>query len=151
MKKNYGVCVVAVLASSVALAIFGAGAAQASSPDERIVCTALPGQPWLGEAKIKAIFGMSDYIRVDFKVSRTHCYEFYAIRKNGDIVEAYYHPVTGEVIKRNVLLHATGEAAAASTANVAVNAASAASSMGAAVAVSPASAVSAPGQPASGY
>lgn len=147
MKKNYGACAAAVLAGNVALAIFGAGAAQAqaSSPGERIVCTALPGQPWLGEAKIKAIFGMSDYIRVDFKVSRTHCYEFYAIRKNGDIVEAYYHPVTGEVIKRNVLLHATGEAAASGAA------ASATSSMGAAVAASPASAVSAPGQASSVY
>ena len=133
MKKNYGAGVVAVLAGSWALAICGAGAAQASSPGERIVCTALPGQPWLGEAKIKAIFGMSDYIRVDFKVSRTQCYEFYAIRKNGDIVEAYYHPVTGDIVKRNVLLHAAGEAAAAS----AVKAASAAS------------AVSAPGQAAS--
>jgi len=50
---------------------------------------------------------------VEFKVSRTNCYEFYAIRKNGDIVEAYYHPVTGEIVKRNEVLHAPGTAASA--------------------------------------
>ena len=47
---------------------------------------------------------MQDYVRVDFKVSRTNCYEFYAIKKNGDIVEAYYHPVTGQLVRRNELL-----------------------------------------------
>jgi len=50
---------------------------------------------------------------VEFKVSRTNCYEFYAIRKNGDIVEAYCHPVTGEIVKRNVVFHTLGAAGAA--------------------------------------
>jgi hypothetical protein len=107
----------AVLACGVVLAAFGAGVgvAHASSPIERIVCTTLPGEAWLGEEKIKAIFGMQDYLQVDFKVSKTNCYEFYAIRKNGDVVEAYYHPVTGKIVKRNVLPHATGAADAGST------------------------------------
>jgi hypothetical protein len=113
MKKNHGTCAAALLACAVALAVFGAGAAQASSPNERIVCTAQPRQAWLGEKKIKAIFGVNDYMQVNFKVSRTNCYEFYAIRKNGDVVEAYYHPVTGELVKRNVIAVAPGAASAA--------------------------------------
>ncbi|ABM36431.1 PepSY domain-containing protein [Polaromonas naphthalenivorans] len=113
MKKNHGACAAAVLACGVLLAACGAGVAQASTPNERIVCSTLPGQAWLGEKKIKAIFGVGEYLRVDFKVSRTQCYEFYAIKKNGDVVEAYYHPVTGEIVKRNVILQGPGAASAA--------------------------------------
>lgn len=113
MKKNHGACAAAVLACGAVLAACGAGVAQASTPNERIVCSTLPGQAWLGEKKIKAIFGVGEYLRVDFKVSRTQCYEFYAIKKNGDVVEAYYHPVTGEIVKRNVILQGAGAAAAA--------------------------------------
>lgn len=94
-----------VLACGVLFA--ACGVAHASPPVERIVCTTLPGEAWLGEEKIKAIFGMQDYLRVDFKISRTHCYEFYAIKKNGDVVEAYYHPVTGKIVKRSVQLNTT--------------------------------------------
>lgn len=114
MKKNHATYVAAVLACGAVLAVCGMGAAQASTPNERIVCTTLPGQAWLGEKKIKAIFGVGDYLQVNFKVSKTQCYEFYAIKKNGDVVEAYYHPVTGEIVKRNVIPHAAGAAAAAS-------------------------------------
>ena len=102
---------------AVALAVFGAGAAQASSPKERVVCTTQAGQTWLGEKKIRAIFGVDDYMQVNFKVSKTNCYEFYAIRKNGDVVEAYYHPVTGELVKRNVIAVAPDAASAASAAH----------------------------------
>ena len=116
MNKNHGNRAAALLACAVALAVFGVGAAQASSPKERIVCTTLPGQAWLGEKKIKAIFGVGEYLRVDFKVSRTNCYEFYAIHKNGDVVEAYYHPVTGELVKRNVILRGAGAAAGTASA-----------------------------------
>jgi hypothetical protein len=127
MKKNNSIHA-AVLALGVVLAACSAGVAQASSPGERIVCTTLPGQAWLGEEKIRAIFGASDYLRADFKVSKTRCYEFYAIKKNGDIVEAYYHPVTGELVKRNVLFHAAGVAAAAAPASAAASSAGAANS-----------------------
>jgi hypothetical protein len=118
MKKNHPIQA-AVLALGVVLAACGAGVAQASSPGERIVCTTQPGQAWMGEERIKAVFGASEYLRADFKVSKTKCYEFYAIKKNGDIVEAYYHPVTGELVKRNVLFHAQGAASAASPASAA--------------------------------
>ena len=113
MKKNHGTCAAALLAGVVALAVLGAGAAQASSPKERVVCTTQAGQAWLGEKKIRAVFGVDEYLRVDFKVSRTNCYEFYAIHKNGDVVEAYYHPVTGELVKRNVILRGAQAASSA--------------------------------------
>lgn len=102
------------LAVMLGLALLGGAAAHASAPKERIVCVSPPAEPWLGEKKIKAIFGVRDYVRVDFKVSRTNCYEFYAIKKNGDIVEAYYHPVTGELVRRNELL-STGAVEAGKT------------------------------------
>jgi hypothetical protein len=92
------------LAVMLGLALSGIGVVHASAPKERIVCVSPPGEPWLGEKKIKEIFGVRDYVMVDFKVSRTNCYEFYAIRKNGDIVEAYYHPISGELVRRNELL-----------------------------------------------
>ena len=119
MKKNKPIHA-ALLAWGVVLAACGAGLAQASSPGERIVCTTLPGQAWMGEERIKAVFGASEYLRADLKVSKTKCYEFYAIKKNGDIVEAYYHPVTGALVKRNVLFHAAGVAAAAEPASAAL-------------------------------
>jgi len=95
------------IAVMLGLALLAGEAVHASTPKERIVCVSPAGEPWLGEKKIKAIFGVQDYVRVDFKVSRTNCYEFYAIKKNGDIVEAYYHPVTGQLVRRNEL-HSTG-------------------------------------------
>lgn len=132
--KNNKALHTALLAFGVLLAACGSRAVQASSPGERIVCTTLPGQAWMGEERIKAVFGASEYLRADFKVSKTNCYEFYAIKKNGDIVEAYYHPVTGELVKRNVLFHAQEAANAASPASAA----------------SLASAAGTPGQAASG-
>lgn len=110
MKKNKAFHA-ALLAFGVVLAACGSSAVQASTPGERIVCTTLPGQTWMGEERIKAVFGASDYLRADLKMSKTNCYEFYAIKKNGDIVEAYYHPVTGELVRRNVILYAPGHAA----------------------------------------
>lgn len=135
--KNNKTFQAVLLAFGVVLAVCGGSAAQASTPGERVVCTSLPGQAWMGEERIKAVFGASEYLRADFKVSKTNCYEFYAIKKNGDIVEAYYHPVTGELVRHNVILYAPGAASAAS------------STASAAVAASPASAASAPSHAAS--
>lgn len=103
MKKNKNFHA-AVLAFGVLQAACGSGAVQASNLSERAVCTVQPGQPWLGEKRIREIFGTSDYLAVEFKVSALNCYKFHAIKKNGDVVEAYYHPVTGAVVGHEVLL-----------------------------------------------
>jgi len=107
MKKNKNFHA-AALAFGVLLGACGSGAVQASNLNERAVCTVLPGQAWLGETKIKEIFGVSEYLAVEFKVSAANCYEFHAIKKNGDVVEAYYHPVTGAIVEHEVLLQKGG-------------------------------------------
>jgi len=77
------------------------GGVLASSPDEKLVCTDAPRSVWLPEAKMRQIFGDQQYELVKFKVSSGACYEFYAIGKDGSIVEAYYHPVSGERLRFN--------------------------------------------------
>ena len=79
----------------------GSAIGLASSPGEKLVCTQLARQTWLSEAKIREIFGPREYSLVKFKVSSGNCYEFYAIHLDGSIVEAYYHPVTGEILRYN--------------------------------------------------
>lgn len=104
--KNSKAFQAAGLAFGLALAALGASTAQADILAKPVVCNVQPGQKWLGEDRIKAIFGTSEYMDVKFKTSKLQCYEFYAIKKNGDVVEAYYHPVTGDLVKRNLIPHA---------------------------------------------
>ena len=108
--KNSNAFQAAVLAFGVALAACGTSTAQATESGKPIACNVQPGQKWLGEKKIKEIFGASDYMDVNFKTSKMQCYEFYAIKKNGDVVEAYYNPVTGALIKSNLIPHAVAAA-----------------------------------------
>jgi hypothetical protein len=88
------------LAIAAALATVSLSAS-ASSPTEQVQCTTAPKSAWIGETRIRAIFGEQDYIHIAFKESRTHCYEFYAIHKDGGVVEAYFNPLTGERMKFN--------------------------------------------------
>jgi hypothetical protein len=71
----------------------------ASELKEQVKCTSEPQSKWMSEAKIRRIFGADKYLVVKFKVSRTNCYEFYAIAHSGQIVEAYYHPISGALVK----------------------------------------------------
>jgi hypothetical protein len=82
-----------------ACVLVGSPAARASAPADQVLCTSEPQTQWLSESRIREIFGTKDYVSIALKASRTHCYEFYAIRKDGDIVEAYYHPVSGQLMK----------------------------------------------------
>lgn len=76
--------------------------AQASSPTEKIVCTDPANRSqWLSEARIREIFGDKNFSLVTHKVSRGGCYEFYAVHLDGSIVEAYYHPITGQAVRYN--------------------------------------------------
>ena len=75
--------------------------AAASAPGERVSCTAEPRSRWISEADVKRVFGVEKYALVKFKVSRSNCYEFYAIGKEGGVTEAYYHPVTGRLVKES--------------------------------------------------
>lgn len=94
----------AILQSSCALLLAAAliSPVHASSPGEKVVCTD-PGTRtrWMPETQIRQIFGEQDFTQVKLKISRGNCYEFYAVHKDGSIVEAYYHPVTGQVMRYN--------------------------------------------------
>jgi len=85
----------------LALGGTAAGLAQASTPAEKIICTEAPRSGWLSEAKIRGIFGEKNFTVVKLKVSRGNCYEFYAVHRDGSVVEAYYQPVSGEVVRYN--------------------------------------------------
>lgn len=84
------------------------GGAWASSPAEKLICTQAPRSTWMSEAKVREIFGDKHYALVKFKVSRGNCYEFYAVSNDGSIVEAYYHPVSGEQLRLNRVSAAAG-------------------------------------------
>jgi hypothetical protein len=71
----------------------------ASTPAEQVRCTSEPRSKWMTEEQIKKLFGVDQFAVVKFKVSRTNCYEFYAVTHNGQIIEAYYHPVSGKLVK----------------------------------------------------
>lgn len=90
-----------IWAVGLAWGVMGAGLAQASAPSEKIVCTQEPRTAWLPEAKIREIFGEKNFTLVKLKVSRGNCYEFYAVHRDGSIVEAYYQPLSGEVVRYN--------------------------------------------------
>ncbi|MDD2884294.1 MAG: PepSY domain-containing protein [Dechloromonas sp.] len=77
--------------------------AMASPPAEKKNCTDLPRSQWLSEARIRQTFGADGYVVAQLKVSSTRCYEFYAIGQGGEIIEIYFHPISGEVIKRTVI------------------------------------------------
>ncbi|MDZ4160628.1 MAG: PepSY domain-containing protein [Burkholderiales bacterium] len=76
-----------------------AGAAWASTPGEKVVCTDAPRSAWLNEAQARSHFEAQRYVLVRFKVSRGNCHEFYAIEPSGAVVESYQHPVTGQTVR----------------------------------------------------
>lgn len=73
--------------------------AAASAPVERVNCTAEPRSRWMPEETVRRLFGVEKYALVKMKISRTNCYEFYAVGREGGVVESYYHPVTGRLVK----------------------------------------------------
>jgi len=60
-------------------------------------CTTEPKAAWLPEADMKAKVSALGYKYKVFKVTSGNCYEIYGQNKNGQRVEVYFHPVTGEI------------------------------------------------------
>lgn len=76
--------------------------AQASPPAEKIVCAdPATRSSWMSEQAIRKHFGDQQYAVAKLKVSRGGCYEFYAVQHDGAIVEAYYHPISGALVRHN--------------------------------------------------
>ncbi|MEN9843815.1 MAG: hypothetical protein RLZZ612_1644 [Pseudomonadota bacterium] len=93
----------AVAVGGVALLAALSGMAHASPPAEKIMCTEAPRSQWMSEQQARMMFKASSYALVRFKVSKGNCHEFYAVAANGDVVEAYLHPVTGAVVRETRL------------------------------------------------
>lgn len=86
--------------------LLSSGSASASPPAESVRCTDPATRPqWLSEQAIRQQFGDQDYATAKLKVSRGGCYEFYAVRRDGSIVEAYYHPISGKLVRFNEVLN----------------------------------------------
>jgi hypothetical protein len=71
----------------------------ASEPGAAVKCTNLPRSGWVDEHRIRQVFGESKYRQVFVKISRGNCYEFYAIGKDNTVTEAYYDPVSAELMQ----------------------------------------------------
>ena len=86
-------------AISAALLGLNAGPAWASEPKDRVICTEAPQSTWMSEAEARKRFQANKYLLVRFKISGEKCHEFYALEHDGTAIEAYVHPVTGEVVR----------------------------------------------------
>ncbi|WP_157559384.1 PepSY domain-containing protein [Hydrogenophaga crassostreae] len=86
-------------AASMALIGIGSGHALASEPKDRVICTDAPQSTWMSEAQARKRFQADTYLLVTFKLSSERCHEFYAVEHGGSAIEAYVHPVTGEVVR----------------------------------------------------
>ena len=75
------------------------GHALASEPKDRVICTDAPQSTWMSEAEARKRFNADQYMLVKFKLSSERCHEFYAVEHDGSAIEAYVHPVTGEVVR----------------------------------------------------
>ena len=76
--------------------------ALASPPAEKVSCADPSTRAsWMSEAAIRKVFGDQKYATAKLKVSRGGCYEFYAVQHDGSVVEAYYHPISGELVRYN--------------------------------------------------
>lgn len=73
--------------------------ALASEPKERVMCTSEPQSSWMSEARARERFGAEKYMLVRFKIASENCHEFYAVEHDGTVVEAYVHPITGQVVR----------------------------------------------------
>jgi hypothetical protein len=71
----------------------------ANEPAAPVKCTNLPRSGWVDEQRIRQVFGESKYRQVFVKISRGNCYEFYAIGKDNTVAEAYYDPVSMELMQ----------------------------------------------------
>ncbi|MGN6707041.1 MAG: PepSY domain-containing protein [Rhodanobacter sp.] len=82
-----------VLAGSAALFSLGAFAAP--------VCTKVPQSQWMPQQTLKDQLVKQGYTIDKFLVSGT-CYEIYGKNKAGRLVEIYFDPTDGHVVKQRI-------------------------------------------------
>lgn len=57
---------------------------------------------WMDQTKFQEDRKKEGYEIKVFKVTKGNCYEIYGKNKEGQKVEIYFHPVTGEIVKSNI-------------------------------------------------
>jgi hypothetical protein len=83
-------------------------AASASAPAEPNrdspvhTCTTAPRSEWITEDEMKLLAQHRGYRIKTFKVAKGNCYEVYGFDKTGRIVEAYFNPVTSQLVRQNI-------------------------------------------------
>ena len=66
------------------------------------VCTNEPQTTWLPAEEMKLLAIHRGYRIKTFKISKNNCYEIYGFDRQGQIVEAYFNPVTSRLVTQNI-------------------------------------------------
>jgi hypothetical protein len=66
------------------------------------VCTNEPQAAWLPAEEMKLLATHRGYRIKTFKISKNNCYEIYGFDRQGQIVEAYFNPVTSRLVTQNI-------------------------------------------------
>lgn len=77
-------------------------AAASSREQQEDVCTAAPRSEWLPEDEMRLLAEHRGYRIKTFKVANGSCYEIYGFDRQGQIVEAYFNPVTSRLVRQNI-------------------------------------------------
>lgn len=82
-----------------------ASALAGSNRDSAVhTCTTAPRSEWITEDEMKLLAQHRGYRIKTFKVAKGNCYEVYGFDKTGRIVEAYFNPVTSQLVRQNIAL-----------------------------------------------
>lgn len=68
----------------------------------RDICTTAPRNEWLTQDEMKLLAEHRGYRIKTFKIAKGNCYEIYGFDKEGSIVEAYFNPVTSQLVRQNI-------------------------------------------------
>lgn len=71
---------------------------------ERTHCTTLAPAEWIDLDDFKLIARHRGYRTAVLKTTAGSCYEIYGYDPNGNLVEAYFNPVNGRLVRSNTVL-----------------------------------------------
>ncbi len=74
----------------------------ASREQREDVCTTAARAEWLPEDEMRLLAEHRGYRIKTFKVANGSCYEIYGFDRQGQIVEAYFNPVTSRLVRQNI-------------------------------------------------
>ena len=83
-------------------ALSASAPASASRDNPLHICTTAPRHEWIVEEEMKLLAQHRGYRIKMFKIAKGNCYEVYGFDKTGRIVEAYFNPVTSQLVRQNI-------------------------------------------------